>query len=70
MRAVVFGAWLAGRSTLLLRYARPADLLMVLAWMIRHPLRSWKAFHARETFPEVFRFLDSASRELAASGMG
>jgi Glycosyl transferase family 2 len=61
-RALLVGAILAGRLFPMLKAARLRDLLLVAAWALRHPFRFRALFQARERFPEVFAFLDAASR--------
>ncbi len=61
-RALLVGAILAGRGWGILKVAKILDLIMVAAWALRHPFRFRALFHARKVYPEVFAFLDAASR--------
>jgi hypothetical protein len=61
-RALLAGAFLSGRLRPLLKAARIRDLLLVAAWALRHPSRFRGLFQAREHFPDVYDFLDAASR--------
>jgi len=67
-RAVVVGAFLAGGLMRVLRNARAGDLLMVVAWALRHPLRFARLFSARSRFPQVAAFLQTATRRGPVDG--
>ena len=61
-RALLVAAILAGRLGKVLKGAHLSDLALVVAWALRHPVRFRALFRAQERFPEVFAFLDAASR--------
>jgi Glycosyl transferase family 2 len=61
-RALIVAAIKAGRLRRILRGARLVDLLLVLAWALRHPSRFRNLFNASDQYPDVSRFLDAASR--------
>jgi glycosyl transferase family 2 len=61
-RALLVGAITSGRVWPMLKAARLRDLTLVAAWVLRHPFRFASLFRAKERFPEVFAFLDAASR--------
>lgn len=61
-RALLVAAIQAGCWGRMLRAARLRDLALVAAWALRHPFRFASLFRAGERFPEVFAFLDTASR--------
>ncbi len=67
-RALVAGAFLAGRLTRVVRNAGPKDLLMVAGWALRHPLRFARLFRARSRFPQVTAFLQTAVPRAADRG--
>ncbi|MGE0864062.1 MAG: glycosyltransferase family 2 protein [Vicinamibacterales bacterium] len=67
-RALVVGAFLAGRLTHVLRNARLADLPVIAGWALRHPIRFARLFRARRRFPEVAAFLQTAALRAASHG--
>ena len=60
-RALLVGAIRARRLVPMLKAARLGDLLLVVAWSLRHPVRFLLLFGAQKAFPEVYAFLDAAS---------
>jgi hypothetical protein len=61
-RALLVASVLARRLRKMLGGARAGDLLLVIAWALRHPFRLRALFGAAERYPEVFGFLEAASR--------
>lgn len=68
-RALIVAAIQSGRLTKVLKAANIGDLALVFGWALRHPVRFRALFLAQERFPEVFAFLDAATR-LRASEWG
>jgi glycosyltransferase involved in cell wall biosynthesis len=65
-RALLVAALNSGRFWEVVRGSTWADLCLVLAWALRHPLRFGKLFRAAEAFPDIFNFLNAASRSRSA----
>jgi hypothetical protein len=61
-RALIVAAIRAKCLRRMLRGARLVDLALVFAWALRHPVRFRNLFNASNQYPEVFTFLDAASR--------
>jgi hypothetical protein len=61
-RSLLVASILAGRLGTMLKGARVVDVLLVTAWAVRHPVRFRSLFAAAEQYPEVFHFLEAASR--------
>ena len=65
-RALLVGAWLAGRLGRVAANANAKDLALVAAWALRHPARFATLFRASRRFPDLHRRLETAARERRA----
>jgi hypothetical protein len=65
-RALLVAGALAGRLRQVLNAAQLSDLALVAGWAFRYPQRLKKLFKSRERFPEVYAFLEAASRSARA----
>ena len=64
-RALIVAAIKAKCLRRMPRGARLVDLAVVLTWALRHPVRFRNLFNASAQYPEVFEFLDAASRSVS-----
>jgi glycosyltransferase involved in cell wall biosynthesis len=60
-RALLVGAIRSRRLVQMLKVARLRDLLLIVAWSLRHPVRFFRLFDAQRAYPEVYSFLSAAS---------
>lgn len=59
-RALLVGAFMAGRLLRVLNGAKLADLAVVAGWALRHPIRFARLFAAGRKFPRLLEFLERA----------
>ncbi len=61
-RALIVAGIQSGQLGQMFHASSWIDLVLVVAWALRHPRRFRRLFHAAKSFPEVADFLDDASR--------
>ena len=64
-RALLVAAILSKRSLDIISAAHIGDIIIVLAWAFRHPIRFKNLFSAEKTHPEIYNYLSAATASLA-----